>query len=548
MKNFTSFLLRVLLSSCIAASALAQTAPDAGALLRQTERDLPPQTPPATVKSPAAAPAQTTQAGAATVTVSRFKFSGNVLLSEAQLDAVVAPFLNQPLTFAQLQQVTSEVAAAYRAQGWLVRAYLPKQEIENGVVTVQIIEAVFGKATIQGAQPERVEASRLIAMVNAAQSSGAPLSAANVDRALLLLDDLPGVSVTGNFIEGKDQGQTDLVLTTLDEALVVGNVSLDNYGSRFTGAERLSANLSVNSPAHLGDLLSANLLNTQGMDYQRLGYSVPIGPGGLRASAYYSQLRYALIGSFAALGSTGTATTAGLSLSYPLVRTQLQNLNLNLSFDDKNLENSANKLTSAYGIRVVNLAMSGNRFDTVGGGGVTSASLSMSSGDVSTTGSFSKLNLNLSRQQTISNSLSMVVAVAVQAADSNLDSSEKIYLGGAGGVRAYPSSEAGGSAGRTFSLELRQRLAQTWTLSGFYDYGRVTVNQNNEITPKANPNQLSLQGYGAALAWQGPRGIDISATVAQRIGRNPLANSTTGMDTDGTRQSPRFWLSARFSF
>jgi hemolysin activation/secretion protein len=138
--------------------------------------------------------------------------------------------------------------------------------------------------------------------------------------------------------------------------------------------------------------------------------------------------------------------------------------------------------------------------------------------------------------------------VAVQAADSNLDSSEKIYLGGAGGVRAYPSSEAGGSAGRTFSLELRQRLAQTWTLSGFYDYGRVTVNQNNEITPKANPNQLSLQGYGAALAWQGPRGIDISATVAQRIGRNPLANSTTGMDTDGTKQSPRFWLSARFSF
>ena len=36
------------------------------------------------------------------------------------------------------------LAAAYREAGWVVRAYLPQQDIAGGTVTIQIVEAIFG--------------------------------------------------------------------------------------------------------------------------------------------------------------------------------------------------------------------------------------------------------------------------------------------------------------------------------------------------------------------------------------------------------------------
>ena len=133
-------------------------------------------------------------------------------------------------------------------------------------------------------------------------------------------------------------------------------------------------------------------------------------------------------------------------------------------------------------------------------------------------------------------------------ANRNLDSSEKLYLGGASGIRAYPSSEAGGSDGHALSFELRQRLANNFTLIGFYDFGWIKVNHDNNVTSPASPNGYSLEGVGITLSWQVTPTTDIKATVSQRLGNNPAANATTGLDGDGTKKITRFWLSANVAF
>ena len=522
---------------------------DAGALLRQTEQALSTPRAKPTRKPRKAAPTQVVTPTDATVQVRRFEFAGNALLSSDTLRTALESFTNRPLTLAQLKEAADALANTYREAGWTVRAYVPKQEISNGVVTLQIVEAVFGGAMVVGNPFERIQATRLVNMAEALLPVGHAIHANDIDRALLLMDDLPGVNVYGNLTEGQRDGETNLAISAVDEPLVNGNATLDNQGSRSTGSDRLSVNLNLNSPARLGDALALNALKTQGSEYQRMGYTVPVGYSGWRAGAHASNLHYRVITEeFAALDPHGTATTAGLDLSYPLLRSQMQNINLALSYDDKKFDNTSNTVTTSYGIKVYNASLSANQIDQWQGGGMTNATLALTSGDKATDSRYTKLNLSLSRLQSVSDSLSVYAAASTQVAHNNLDSSEKLYLGGPMGVRAYPASEAGGSEGHTLTLELRQRLNNALTLTGFYDYGSVKVNHNNNVASPAVPNRYNLEGYGVSLTWQASQTVDFKATVAQRMGNNPAASTTTGNDGDGTKKITRVWVSTGMAF
>ena len=114
-------------------------------------------------------------------------------------------------------------------------------------------------------------------------------------------------------------------------------------------------------------------------------------------------------------------------------------------------------------------------------------------------------------------------------------------------MRAYPASEAGGSEGNTLTLELRQRLDNNITLTGFYDYGWVKANRDNSVASPVNPNGYNLQGYGVSVAWQATQVIDFKATLAQRAGNNPAAQAN-GTDGDGTKKITRVWLSTSIAF
>ena len=562
MTRSTTSTLALLLGSILIPGVHAQTVPDAGSLLQQLERK-PTPLPKALPTKPAEPPALQPQSGTI-ITVGNFRFAGNSLLSTGQLSAAVASYLNRALDFNQLQAAVAAVAEVYRAAGWIVRAYLPQQDIVDGVVTIQIVEAVFGGVQLEGAPATRVSLSQIQRDIDALQAVGAPLNADAIDRALLLVDDLPGVVVTGSLREGAQASQTDLVIKLGDEPLVVGEVNLDNTGSRSTGANRLGANVNFNSPLGVGDLLSASLIHTEGSDYVRLGGTLPVGDKGWRVGANASTMRYRLVtAEFAALDSTGTSGSAGLEASYPIIRSRQHNLYFNASLEHKSFDNQANGTTAThYQAKVLNLSLSGSLFDNLGGGGANSASLALTSGrlDLSaspnqaadaassqTDGSFSKLRYSASRQQVLTEDISVFAALMGQWANKNLDSSEKFYLGGSSGVRAYPSSEAGGALGQLLNLEARLRLPQGFNLTAFYDAGQITINANNSFASALALNAYSLRGAGLALAWQSNTGLNLKATWARRIGDNPNP-TTTGADQDGSLVTDRLWLTASLPF
>jgi hemolysin activation/secretion protein len=486
------------------------------------------------------------------VTLKSIRFVGNTRLTAEQLGPVVQRYLNQPQTFSQLQQAAQDISVAYRDAGWLVRAYLPKQDLGSGELTIQIIEAVFSGVTLEGADSARVRFAQIARIFQKQQGSGQPVNVAALDRALLLADDLPGVAVAGSLVAGQQDGETGLSVKLLDEPRAIGDASLDNTGSRSTGSDRLSANLSFNSPLGRGDLLSASATHTQGSDYLRLAATVPVGSDGWRVGANASTLTYHIISpEFAALNSLGDSGGLGLEANYPLVRARTRNLYLSLAVDQKSFHNESNAaVQSDYNSRSTSIGLSGNLFDSLGGGGANSASLTLTEGstalghldaseNAALEGSFSKLRYALSRQQVITADVSLYAALSGQHASQTLDSSEKFTLGGSSGVRAYPSSEGSGSRGQLLNLELRARLPKAVVLTGFYDWGSVS---NFDTSPS-----YSLQGAGLSVNWQSANGINLKAVWAHRLGSNPNPTAT-GKDQDGSLSANRFWLNASLTF
>lgn len=539
----------------LSVSGWAQTPPDAGSLRQQIEQQrtlpLPAARPQSTPLPPEIKPTEGT-----TITVKAFRLVGNTLLSSEQLAPALAPFVGQALDFAGLQRTADAVAAAYREAGWIVRAYLPEQDISEGTLTLQVIEAKFADLRFEGEPSKRVMREQLLAFFKRQQSHGQALNAKALDRALLLADDLPGISVAGTLVPGDADAETALVLQTTDEPFFFGDVGVDNSGARSTGSNRLTANLNINSPSGRGELLSFSGLHTQGSNYGRMALTVPVGHDGWRAGVNASAMNYEVINGPSANTVSpvkGRSGSMGLDLSYPLLRARLSNLYLSGGVENKSFFNRDSTVTADYESNSVRMGLSGNRFDNLWGGGANSGFLQMQWGHLasmkahrqidSIERSFHKLSYSLSRQQNLTTDHSLLLSLQGQHATQTLDSSEKFYIGGANSVRAYPASEQGGDCGQVLTAEWRWRLDTSLVLTAFADTGRVVTLPTASLAQQT----VSLSGRGLSLNWQGPAGISTRLTWAHRNGNNPKP-TPSGTDSDGTLERDRVWFTTSVAF
>ena len=536
--------------------SLAQTIPDAGVLQQQQqqleqerERTFPTEVPPDATP----APQQPTES-AVTVLVKTFQFSGNTQYTDEQLQTVVVPYVNQHLNLAALRKATAAVSEYYREAGWVVRAYLPKQDITDGTVTINIQEATFGGAVLSGEPPTHVAIEDISDLLNTQLTSQQRLNTKSLDRGLLLADDLPGVSVTGALQAGEREGETSVHYTATDDPRLHGELGINNGGNRGTGMAQGYATAYINSPFKLGDQLTASTIISSGSEYGRLRYTTPIGHDGWRVGGSASLLSYRLIApEFSALNGKGHASTVGLEAFYPLIRARTYNLQGLLNYDYRQFENRAlSTRQSDYHINEGTIGLTGNWFETLTGlHGANFGSLTWILGTLdqgkhqaaensNREGFFTKFRLYISRQQELLSWLSLQGTFTGQKAFETLDSAEKFYLGGPNSIRAYPVNEASGSSGVATNLELRAQLPHGFDITGFYDVGRVYNKRN------AGGNS-TLKGGGLSVAWASWFGLSLDVTWSHRLGDNPNPIAT-GKDQDGSQILDRFWLSAIYSF
>jgi len=540
-----------------ASQALAQTAPDAGQTLQQLQPPaLQAPRPAQSVAIPAPSAADATMPGGQQVTVKSLRLSGNSAFTEAQLLVVLGEVDGKPFDLAGLRALATRIGAHYRANGYpFARAYLPAQALADGALRIEIIEGRYGQISATGD-------ATLVGQAQAFLSTlvpGSVIESAALERATLILDDQPGIRTSPIIRPGQALGTGDLLVEVSREPMLSGDVGLDNHGNRYTGEYRLRANVQWDSPFTLGDQIAVkSLVSDEGMWLGSLGYSLPLGSTGLRGSVGYAHTYYELAKEFASLQADGTARVTSVGISYPLVRSQQSNLTLGALWQYKALRDAqgATASQSDKSSNSLPISLQFDHRDALGGGGISYGALAFTAGrlkldgaleaadrssNTDTRGSFQKLNLDAARLQlTPVAGLSFFGRVSAQWANKNLDSSEGFSLGGASGVRAYPSGEGNGDAGWLAQLEARYAMGSLSPYA-FVDAGRVTANADaGRITPAVTSNTRSLAGFGlgtrySAGAW------NLDAALAWR--------SRGGQPTSDTQDTnPRLWVTAGYRF
>ncbi|HLA36055.1 MAG TPA: ShlB/FhaC/HecB family hemolysin secretion/activation protein [Rhodocyclaceae bacterium] len=506
------------------------------------------------------------------VVVKKFRISGNSAFSEEELAPLLQGLVGKELGLQALDNAASEISKHYRKNGFFVaRAYLPAQEIKDGIVEIAVIEGRLGKVVLKRDVAARLSEEKAQQILAAASAPGQAINEKNLERGLLLLNDLPGVDVKSTLVPGATPGTSDLVVEAKEGDVLGGSADIDNYGNKYSGKTRLGASVNISDPTGFGDQISLRGMSSgSGMSYVRGSYMVPVGSSGAKLGLAASGMQYKLRGDFAAIRPEGEAAVYSVFGLHPFVRSRNFNLYGALGYDAKAIKddtlgvNRKNKRIDA-----VNLGVSGDARDGLGGGGLWSygatyvggrLNLSRNAADLAadqaaagehTHGNYGKLSFNLARLQRLTDDTSLYAAFSGQFASKNLDSSEKFTLGGLG-VRAYPQGEAPGDEGYLLNAEARfdfPGFSELGNLQfiGFIDSGWVKLHRNTWVGWNAGrpgfPNSYSLSGLGLGFNFYKSSDFSIRANYAWKLGSNP-GRDVNNRDSDNTDDIGRLWLQA----
>lgn len=493
-----------------------------------------------------------TKPGGQKIHVLNLNIIGNESVTSVDLIIASGFIPDSMLSYGDLKNLTLNIQAYLNEKQYFVaQVFLPPQEIENGIVTIKVMEGKYGRVEVD---TNDVIPLSLANTLMGDTKPGEPIKADSLAQALLLISDLPGVAVASNLEPGSAVGTSDLKVDIAEGPLLTGGVDYDNFGNTYTGSNRVGATLNVNNPSGHGDLFSLRAqTSAMGMDYGRISYQTQVGK--FTPGIALTALQYQLGQQYESLSAYGTAQIASVYLRYPVVRSRVSNMSVLFNFDVKKLQDNidATNTQTPKRVQVASISTSGDIKDDIFGGGFNTYYLGWSVGNVAlqsqqsitndartaqTNGLFNKLYLNATRLQKIAGSVSLYASFRGQIASKNMDGTEMIGLGGANGVRAYPEGEGYGDEGYVINIEARTEVPNPFAfmpgqlqLIGFFDHGSVTFNKN----PWApGINKQTLTGAGIGVNWFSENNSVLRMYLAQKIG--------AAVPTSASDQPFRFWV------
>ncbi len=490
----------------------------------------------------------------APIPIKHIRITRNTVFDSATLMPLVVHAEGQSLTLPQLGELAGRITSYYQSHGYpITRAIIPAQTIAGGIVRIEVLEAKIGAIKLENSSRVR---DVLLQSTLAALESGENVEQATIDHILLLLSDIPGVTVKATLKPGQTTGTSDLVVATLPLPALSGDLVTDNYGNSYTGQVRTTATLSHNNLLHQGDTVTVTgLTSGSGLNYWRLAYEAVVNGLGGRVGVSASTLEYFLGGPVSSANAYGSAQVQSLWARQSLVRSENRNVYAQLQYDQLQPHDrvGASGTQSDRSLQNWTASLSGDARGAVFANGVSSWNASVTSGQVNvdaatvnpakTQGRFAKFNLNLAHLQGIGPQDSLYLTYAGQWANTNLDSSQKLSVGGANSVRAYGMGVISGDDGHVFNAEWRHELGRAfggqWRGLAFVDTAHVTVNKNLWLG-MTGANSATLSGAGVGLGWTGPDKWNGRATLAYPLGSIPALVNTPA--------SPRGWVEMRTGF
>jgi len=517
-----------------AAEAGAQFVPPASVQPGQLERRfIEPRAPEAQPEPQVAPPpSPSAPAGPAQIrfTLVGVEIEGSTVYQPADLAPLYAEFLSREVGTAELDEIARRITARYRADGYILsRAVVPAQRVTAGILRIQIIEGFIDGTRIEGSfRGDRALLERYLEKISAAR----PLRAADLERYLLLANDLPGISARAVLAASPTQlGASDLTLL-VEQDVMQGFASFDNRGTRYVGPYQGQLGGTINSMLARMDQTQLRLIGTTQIEelrYGELSEQLQIDDEGtklgLAVRRTLSHPGYTL----KANEFESESVSGEMTLTHPFIRSRPENLRGTLTFSYRDStttvlsspfskdRQSVVRLGGAYdfvdhlfGINLIGLEAS-RGLNILGATETGSDGLSRSNGH----SDFTKITAQALRVQRLADSWSLLVGVNGQIANNPLLVAEEFSLGGSEYGRAYDPSELTGDDGIGGKIELRYALpwrdevllsSQLFT---FYDVGTVW----NQEPVSGESGRASLASAGFGLRFDLARGISGSAEI-----------------------------------
>lgn len=488
------------------------------------------------------------------VLVKDYKFDGNAHILNDELNSLLDEYKNKELNFADMQNVASVITKLYRDKGYFVaRAYVPKQNIlENAnVLKIAVIEGNYGEFKLTN--NSNVNDSTVQGMLDDAKARDNVVSTDTLERSMLIINDTPGVSVTKADVKpGTIVGSSDFIIETAPTAVYDGYVVADNAGSKFTGKNRLMSGINLNSPLNLGDKFSVSGLISNGSDIKnyKVGYEMPLMSNGLKGQTSYSKTNYDLV----KMGQTtpdgiydGYTSTVEAGISYPIIRTRMENLNFTTTYSNKELKDYYDEAVAKNReINSVKLGLDYTKNHTLLGFDssckietfYTLGKLNIKDKDsndadksgVNNQGNYSKVNLNLGSEILFNPTYSLNTNVKTQYAlnNKNLDGSEDFTLGGMEGVKVFSDGEQSVENAIMFNTEFKIRLPEIQTLTHkvgfFYD---VASGDMSDSSKDSQFKRRTLQDTGIGY-YTNYKNAFTKLQIARVIGSEDIESENVG--------------------
>jgi hemolysin activation/secretion protein len=265
--------------------------------------------------------------------IRQFIVRGNTVVSRSELDVVLQPFRDRPITFVELLRARSALTDLYIKKGHSTSgAYIPdEQDLTDGTVIIQVVEGYVEEIRVNGLRrlkPNYIR-SRL------ALATGKPLQENRLRDALKLLQLDPLVSnISANLTAGTRPGSNILEVSIQEADSFSSQVFLDNGRSPSVGSDQRGVSLTEANLLGLGDSLTLGYANTDGSHSGDVSYSIPINPRNGTLSFTYSRTVSRVIERpFDDLNITSNSAYYQAALRQPIVQTPSTEVALSIAFN-----------------------------------------------------------------------------------------------------------------------------------------------------------------------------------------------------------------------
>lgn len=274
-----------------------------------------------------------------TVTVREVVFNGLKGATPEEMEAAWKPFEGQEQKVAVLCEIRDAAATILRNKGYLAATQVPTQRISDGKVTFEVL---YGKISAVRARGETGGAEKKLEQYLGRLSENEIFDRNEAERYLLLARDLPGYDVNLKLIPASDEPGTLIGEVSVRRKRTAFDFTIQNFGAEATGPVGGQVRAQFFGLTGMGDATTLSYFASADFSEQHViqaAHEFRPGGDGLTVAGQFTYAWTAPdLGTAAALGALpadlqAETLFAGLSVAYPIKRTQGENFTISAGFD-----------------------------------------------------------------------------------------------------------------------------------------------------------------------------------------------------------------------